>query len=94
MSLISVHTYEHLAEENTVVSYKIIRFLGIPLYSWCMESSNYNYVGQFNSANFTTNNEEVPASSLYKTTNIGYKNEETTTKETKKTEVQSGRLAR
>ena len=73
MSLISIETYEHLVEENIVVSYKIVKFCGIPLYTIKLESSNYNLVGQFDAQNFTKKEEEKP-SPLYTETKIGFEN--------------------
>lgn len=80
MSILSINTYEHLVED-TVVSCKIITFCGIPIYNKKLESSNYNYVGQFDVSNFTNNNEESEnkTSKIYKQTNIGFNHEEQTT---------------
>lgn len=86
MSLISINTFEHLIENNVVVSYKVIKFCGIPLYSIRIESSNYNWVGQFDADNFIAKTKEdeehIP---LYTETNIGFNSHG---KETEETTVQ------
>lgn len=92
MSLISIETFEHLID-GVVVSYKIIKFCGIPLYSTKVESSNYNWVGQFDADNFITKktNEEEEHIPLYTETNIGFSNHD---KNTEETAVQSRRVFR
>lgn len=83
MSLISIETFEHLIED-VVVSYKIVKFCGIPLYSTKVESSNYNWVGQFDANNFTTDKpkEEEKYIPLYTQTNIGFNNHDEKAEET------------
>ena len=83
MSLISIETFEHLIE-GVVVSYKVIKFCGIPLYSTKVESSNYNWVGQFDASNFTMNKpkEEEEHIPLYTETNIGFNNHDEKAEET------------
>lgn len=83
MSLISIKTFEHLIE-GRVVSYKRIKFCGIPLYTSEVESSNYNWVGQFDANNFTTNKPKVEEEHipLYTETNIGFNSHDKETEET------------
>lgn len=75
--LITIETFEHLID-GIVVSHKVTKFCGIPLYSTHVESSNYNWVGQFDAQNFTRNQEEKKDIPLYTETHIGFNNEETT----------------
>lgn len=81
MSLINIETYEHLID-GIVVSHKAIKFCGIPLYVSHIESSNYNWVGQFDADNFRNDKqEESKPTPIYTETNIGFnhdKDEKTT----------------
>ena len=51
MSILSNETIEHCID-GVVVSQRVIKLFGLPIYSRTMETSNYNYVGQFDSNNF------------------------------------------
>lgn len=75
--MIKVETFEHCID-GVVVSQKVIKLFGLPIYTRSMETSNYNYVGQFDANNFTNNNtEERKDIPLYTETHIGFANEET-----------------
>ena len=75
--MIKVETFEHCVD-NVVVSQRVVKLFGLPIYTRYMETSNYNYVGQFDANNFTNNNntEEKSNSPLYTETHIGFTNEE------------------
>lgn len=75
--MIKIQTVEHCID-GVVVSQRVIKLFGLPIYSRTMETSNYNYVGQFDANNFTNNNntEEKSNSPLYTETHIGFTNEE------------------
>lgn len=75
--MIKVETLEHCID-GVVVSQRVVKLFGLPIYTRIMETSNYNYVGQFDTNNFTNNNiEEKKKASLYTETHIGFANEET-----------------
>lgn len=77
MSILSNETIEHCID-GVVVSQRVIKLFGLPIYSRTMETSNYNYVGQFDANNFQSTNEDNPPK-IYTETNIGFqKNEEET----------------
>lgn len=75
--MIKIQTVEHCVD-GVVVSQRVVKLFGLPIYTRYTETSNYNYVGQFDANNFTNNNTEkkkdIP---LYTETHIGYTNEET-----------------
>ena len=74
--MIKVETFEHCVD-NVVVSQRVVKLFGLPIYTRYTETSNYNYVGQFDANNFTNNNtEEKKNASLYTETHIGFTNEE------------------
>lgn len=74
--MIKVETFEHCID-GMVVSRRVIKLFGLPIYTRIMKTSNYNYVGQFDANNFTNNNiEENKNIPLYTETHIGFKNEE------------------
>jgi len=74
--MIKIQTVEHCID-GVVVSQRVIKLFGLPIYSRTMETSNYNYVGQFDANNFTNNNaEEKDHVPLYTETHIGFANEE------------------
>ncbi len=81
--MIKVETFEHCVD-NVVVSQRVVKLFGLPIYTRYTETSNYNYVGQFDANNFTNNNstEENKNIPLYAETHIGCTNEES--KETTK----------
>ena len=76
MSVLKINTIEHCVD-GIVVSQKVIKFFGLPIFTRRTETSNYNYVGQFDANNFTnTNNvEEKKNIPLYTETNIGFTND-------------------
>jgi len=77
MSILSNETIEHCID-GVVVSQRVIKLFGLPIYSRTMETSNYNYVGQFDSNNFINDkNQDEEKIPLYTETHIGFANEET-----------------
>lgn len=87
--MIKVETLEHCVD-GVVVSQRVVKLFGLPIYTRYTETSNYNYVGQFDANNFTNNNaEEKKNIPLYTETHIGFTNEEnkeTTKRDTSKSE--------
>ena len=75
MTILSIEMSEH-SIEGTMVSQKVIKFFGLPIFSKWFETSNYNVVGQFDPANFTSNQEEKKDIPLYTETHIGFNSEE------------------
>lgn len=88
--MLKVETFEHCVD-GVVVSQRVVKLFGLPIYTRYMETSNYNYVGQFDANNFTNNNntEEKKNIPLYTETHIGFTNEEnkeTTKRDTSESE--------
>ena len=75
--MFKIETLEHCID-GIVVSQKVIKLFGLPIFIRTMETSNYNYVGQFDANNFVSKQEEQPKTvPLYSETNIGFTNEKT-----------------
>ena len=75
--LITIETFEH-SVDGVVVSHRVIKLFGLPLFIRHTESSNYNWVAQFDPNNFVKPEEEKKDIPLYTETHIGFSNEETT----------------
>lgn len=71
--MLKINTIEHCVD-GIVVSQKVIKLFGLPIFTRRTETSNYNYVGQFDVSNFVNTNdvEEKKNTSLYTETNIGF----------------------
>lgn len=78
--MIKIQTIEHCVE-GVVVSQKVIKLFGLPIFKRYLETSNYTLAGQFDSNNYITKEEPSTENKMYKETKIGFTNE-TTTKET------------
>ena len=88
MSVLKINTIEHCVD-GIVVSQKVIKLFGLPIYIKTMETSNYNYVGQFDVNNFVKEGqEEIQSSGIYTETNIGFNRDE------EKATIQSKRISR
>ena len=76
MSVLKINTIEHCVD-GIVVSQKVIKLFGLPIFTRHTETSNYNYVGQFDANNFvnTNNVEEKKNIPLYTETNMGFTND-------------------
>ena len=76
MSVLKINTIEHCVD-GIVVSQKVIKLFGLPIFIRRTETSNYNYVGQFDVNNFVNTNdvEEKKNTSLYTETNMGFTND-------------------
>ena len=81
--MLKVYTTEY-CEQGIVVSQKVIKLFGLPIFTRRTETSNYNYVGQFDANNFvnTNNVEEKKNIPLYTETNIGFSNHDEKAEET------------
>ena len=76
--MLKVETFEHCVD-GVVVSQRVVKLFGLPIYTRYMETSNYNYVGQFDANNFQSTNEDNPPK-IYTETNIGFQKDEEETK--------------
>ena len=90
MCILTIHNVEHLVSENTVAYQKVVKLFGMPIFIRYTETSNYNYVGQFDPNNFTNTVEkkDIP---LYTETHIGFANEENTKTSSTETIEQSNK---
>ena len=88
MCIVSNKNVEHCID-GVVVSQKVIKLFGLPIYIKTMETSNYNYVGQFDINNFVKEGqEEIQSSGIYTETNIGFNRDE------EKATIQSKRISK
>lgn len=76
MNVLKINTIEYCVD-GVVVSQKVIKLFGLPIFTRHIETSNYNYVGQFDANNFvnTNNVEEKKNIPLYTETNMGFTND-------------------
>ena len=89
MAIFKIETSEHVIN-GTMVSQKVTKLFGLPIYVNYTETSNYNLVGQFDPRNFTNNQQEEQTKiPLYTETHIGFSNEENTKENVEKATEQS-----